>query len=348
MFGKFLNWSRIIVDDFELFSQVFNINDFWIVGRRKLCLDSKSVLGRNCKTQQNAPFWTRKQKENLGTKTICRKRKTFLKPRLDDKCLTSWNAIMLKKVLLTLTKLWKNQKYWPWLCKTPTSSSKICGRAKVICFTITKTRKATINGYLEDYSSVMLRLSVIVRSDFWRKMVAKCKTNWLITVWNIFMTRKIGLFALPPIGWSFDYITFRNRRQRDSGIQFGSMGKLVSVWQLFWNRIRKSKPTNAANTMPGVDYSFGFIPMAGFDIELLGKGKQGIGDLWRNAIGIWQQNKTICISQTLFLLNWKSVQSSFFLKDRFIGWPKNLFYLCQNKTCLIPTNDFQKIVSDLI
>jgi uncharacterized protein YyaL (SSP411 family) len=36
-----------------------------------------------------------------------------------------------------------------------------------------------------------------------------------------------------------------------------------------------------------------------------------------------------------------------FLKDRFVA-DQTLFYLCQNKTCLIPSSDFQKIVSDLI
>jgi len=36
-----------------------------------------------------------------------------------------------------------------------------------------------------------------------------------------------------------------------------------------------------------------------------------------------------------------------FLKDRFVA-DQTLFYLCQNKTCLIPSKDFQKIISDLI
>jgi uncharacterized protein YyaL (SSP411 family) len=34
-----------------------------------------------------------------------------------------------------------------------------------------------------------------------------------------------------------------------------------------------------------------------------------------------------------------------FLKDRFVA-DQNLFYLCQNKTCLIPTTDFQEIISN--
>lgn len=36
-----------------------------------------------------------------------------------------------------------------------------------------------------------------------------------------------------------------------------------------------------------------------------------------------------------------------FLKDRFVAG-KTLFYVCQNKTCQAPSNDFQKTVSDLI
>jgi len=36
-----------------------------------------------------------------------------------------------------------------------------------------------------------------------------------------------------------------------------------------------------------------------------------------------------------------------FLKDRYND-KQTLFYLCQNKTCLIPSSDFQQILSDLI
>ena len=36
-----------------------------------------------------------------------------------------------------------------------------------------------------------------------------------------------------------------------------------------------------------------------------------------------------------------------FLKDRFVA-DKTLFYLCQNKTCSVPSDDFQEIVGNLI
>lgn len=36
-----------------------------------------------------------------------------------------------------------------------------------------------------------------------------------------------------------------------------------------------------------------------------------------------------------------------FLKDRFDG-NETLFYLCHNKTCQIPSSDYEKIVSELI
>jgi uncharacterized protein YyaL (SSP411 family) len=36
-----------------------------------------------------------------------------------------------------------------------------------------------------------------------------------------------------------------------------------------------------------------------------------------------------------------------FLKARFVA-DKTLFYVCQNRTCEIPTNNLEKVVSDLI
>jgi len=43
----------------------------------------------------------------------------------------------------------------------------------------------------------------------------------------------------------------------------------------------------------------------------------------------------------------KKVSSLPFLKDRFVA-DQTLFYLCQNKTCSSPSNDFQEIISNLI
>ena len=43
----------------------------------------------------------------------------------------------------------------------------------------------------------------------------------------------------------------------------------------------------------------------------------------------------------------KKVSNLPFLKDRFVA-DQTLFYLCQNKTCQMPSTDFQKIISDFI
>jgi hypothetical protein len=43
----------------------------------------------------------------------------------------------------------------------------------------------------------------------------------------------------------------------------------------------------------------------------------------------------------------KKVSTLPFLKDRFVA-EQTLFYLCQNKSCSTPSDDFQEIVTNLI
>lgn len=97
--GAFYVWTKeelqeLLKDDFHLFSHVYNINDFgfWEQGNFVLIQNqSLEIIAQN----HNISFDELLQKRNKWEVVLLQKRNLRSKPRLDDKILTSWNAITI-------------------------------------------------------------------------------------------------------------------------------------------------------------------------------------------------------------------------------------------------------------
>ncbi|WP_317163863.1 thioredoxin domain-containing protein [Flavobacterium phycosphaerae] len=98
--GAFYVWTKeelqaILSEDYDLFAIVFNINPFghWEHGNYVLIQNqSLAIIAQ----QQNISLETLEQKKKSWEQKLYKEREKRSKPRLDDKCLTSWNAIILK------------------------------------------------------------------------------------------------------------------------------------------------------------------------------------------------------------------------------------------------------------
>ena len=98
--GAFYVWKKeelklALNDDFKLFSDYYNINDYglWEHGNYVLIrkIDDESFIKKH-----NISFEELLKKKNIWKQTLLNLRELRPKPRLDDKSLTSWNALMLK------------------------------------------------------------------------------------------------------------------------------------------------------------------------------------------------------------------------------------------------------------
>ncbi|WP_411377640.1 thioredoxin domain-containing protein [Flavobacterium psychrophilum] len=98
--GAFYVWTKtelqeILKNDFEIFSHLYNVNDFgfWEHDNHVLIQNqpSKSIASKFGLTENELQNKRKNWEQLLFTK-----REKRPKPRLDDKSLTSWNAIMLK------------------------------------------------------------------------------------------------------------------------------------------------------------------------------------------------------------------------------------------------------------
>ncbi|RYD94761.1 MAG: thioredoxin domain-containing protein, partial [Sphingobacteriales bacterium] len=98
--GAFYAWEKqelkdLLGDDFEVFSKVFNINEFgfWEDGRYVLIQGHPLA---DIAKDSGMTTEALKRKKQDWEKLLYAEREKRPKPRLDDKVLTSWNALMLK------------------------------------------------------------------------------------------------------------------------------------------------------------------------------------------------------------------------------------------------------------
>ena len=156
--GAFYVWQKeelqtLLADKFELFKDYYNINDFglWEHGNY--------VLIRN-KTDEAI---AKKHKISISdvNKIIsdCKDilynvRKNRTRPRLDDKILCSWNGLMLKG-LTDAYRFIKNDDYLDMALKNGNFIEAIFFKKDSGLYHNHKDGKSTINGYLEDYATVI-------------------------------------------------------------------------------------------------------------------------------------------------------------------------------------------------
>jgi len=153
--GKFYVWTKpeleqILGADFELFSEYFNVNSlgFWE--------HNQYILMRN---EDNAAFAARHQlsEEELGAKLknwktlLLAERGKRVRPGLDDKILTSWNAMTITGLIGCYNALGQEEYLKLALNNAEFLKSKMTGADGRLLHSY-KNNQVQISGFLEDYA----------------------------------------------------------------------------------------------------------------------------------------------------------------------------------------------------
>ncbi len=156
--GAYYVWKaeelqQVLGDDFPIFKDYYNINPFgfWEEG--------KFVLIRNQTDAEIAKIHglsvnELRQKLSEGEKRLLETRGKRERPRLDDKILASWNGLMLKG-LVDAYKILGSKKYLDMALKNASFISENMMKDDGGLYHNHKEGKSTLNGYLEDYASVI-------------------------------------------------------------------------------------------------------------------------------------------------------------------------------------------------
>ena len=156
--GAFYVWTQnelqeLLQEDFELFQIVFNINDFGFWENNNYVLIQNESLEIIAKST-NIPLSELQSKKITWEKSLFEAREKRSKPRLDDKCLTSWNAMMLKGFVDAFKAL-QHPEYLDIALRNAQFITTKQWSAEGNLWHNYKNGKSTINGYLEDYAHVI-------------------------------------------------------------------------------------------------------------------------------------------------------------------------------------------------
>lgn len=170
--GKFYVWKEeelktILGDDFTVFADYYNVNKkgLWEHGNYILLRDK----GDEVIAKKNDLSVKDLHKLLDGArKKLMRERDTRIRPGLDDKSLTSWNALMLKGYV-DAYKVFGESQYLETARKSAAFILETQRRDDGGLWHSYKGGRSTINGYLEDYCFTIEALVAMYEATFERK-----------------------------------------------------------------------------------------------------------------------------------------------------------------------------------
>ncbi|HRZ32368.1 MAG TPA: thioredoxin domain-containing protein [Flavobacterium sp.] len=346
--GAFYVWTteelkNLINDDYELFCLVFNINDFghWEHGNYVLIQkESLAVISE----EQNISLDELKLKKKNWEKRLYHYREKRPKPRLDDKCLTSWNAIMLKGFVESFKAL-ENENYLKIAKKNAHFILEKLWSSDGNLFHSYKNEKATINGFLEDYAFVIDAFIALYEATFEETWLehAKNLTNYCL---DHFYDETKQLFRFTSdLDESLIVAHFEtedNVIPASNSVMAENLFKLSVYFEnSYYEKVARLM---LEQVLPSIDYPSAFsnwlsvlLRFSDYQKELAICGEN---------ISAYRLQLNRSYLPHVLLSGCENNATLPFLKNRFIE-NKTLFYLCQNKTCLAPTTNFEEVYKDL-
>ena len=343
--GAFYVWTKqelqklIPAAEFELFSQVFNINSFglWEHGNYVLIqndsLDSIAIKNRISKNSLS-------EMKISWEQLLFDEREKRMKPRLDNKCLCSWNGMMIVG-LIDAYQAFGNEQHLEIAVKNANFIIKNMWSTDGSLYHNFTNKTATIEGFLEDYAHVIaafISLFEVTLDQKWildaKKLMDYCLVH--------FLDIKVGFFTFSAISknqfLAAQFETEDNVIPASNSVMAHNLFKLSTMFESHGYREILQKMLN--NIIPNIDYPSAFSNWLLLYMNLA-KTQKEVAVLGVDAkkycqqlFGQYSPNCEVYGSE-------KPSDLPFF-KNRFVA-QKTLFYVCENKTCGLPIDDFSTL-----
>ncbi|MCY1500539.1 hypothetical protein D3C87_72700 [compost metagenome] len=346
--GAFYIWTKeelkaILKEDFELFSIIFNINEFgfWEEGNYVLIqTESLEEIASQYKKDSSELHRKKHEWENL----LYAEREKRKKPRLDDKCLTSWNALILKG-FVDAYKALGNKDYLNKALQNASFITENLWAPEGNLLHSHKDGKNTINAYLEDYCFVIdafISLYEATLDEKWlhhsKQLADYCFDHFYDTTTDFFsFTSDIDAALITK-----HYELEDNVIPASNSVMANNLYKLAIYFDNPYYESTAQKMLG--HILPNIDYPsafsnwlHAFLNFSDENRELAVCGEQALANIL-----ILQKDY---LPNIVFSGNDKPSELPF-LKSRFEEG-KNLFYVCQNKTCDLPSENLELTLQNL-
>ena len=346
--GAFYVWKipqlkTILKEDFYLFSQVFNINSFGLWEDENYVLIQNQSIETIAKLNQLTTTEL-ETKKKIWERLLYNEREKRSKPRLDDKCLTSWNALMLKGYIDAFKAL-GNQEYLDIALENANFIIKKLWSNEGNLFHSYKNEKSTINGYLEDYCFVIAAFIALYEVTFEEKWLYDAKQLTDYTLEHFYDEQQAFFRFTSDKDEALISVHFETE---DNVIPASNSVMAKNLYQLsiyfdnsYYEKVAKQMLTIL---LPNIDYPSAYYNWLDLALTMSEQNKE-LAICGTDAREINKMIRALYFPNVIIAGNEKPSRLPF-LQNRFVEG-KSLFYVCQNKTCQLPLEDFQEVINQL-
>ena len=347
--GAFYVWQKeelqtLLTDKFDLFKDYYNINDYglWEHGNY--------VLIRDKSEEEIAEKHEVSVSEINEIISECKQilndvRKNRNRPRLDDKILCSWNGLMLKG-LTDAYRFIKNDDYLDLALKNAAFIKATFLNKDGSLYHNHKDGKSTINGYLEDYASVIDGFIGLYEITF--------DENWLFEAKNLadycianFADEKSGLLFFTPR--SDSYVIRRTIEKADNVIPSSNSIMAKNLFKLSrffpdeaYENMARQMVVNLQQSFEKDTASYAnwlhlvlYFQKPFYEISIVGE------DYMKRAAAMQQSY----LPNTVFA-GARETSALSLIQNRYVA-NSTLIYLCQHGSCKLPTTDITQVLNQL-
>ncbi len=346
--GAFYIWEKeelkdLLEEDFELFATIYNINEygFWE--------DGKFVLIQNESLEEQAAkagitIEELKDRKTEWEQLLYEAREHREKPRLDDKTLTSWNALMLKGYADAYKAL-GNEEY---LTAARRSALFIAGTMWHSDGHLWRTYKngtVKIKGFLEDYAhtaDAFISLYEATLEEKWL-LYAKQLTDYCL---EQFYDEQVQFFAYTSK--SEEQLIAPHYETEDNVIPASNsvMGNvLYKLSLLFHNQYYEKVALQMLyRIIPGLDYPSAFSNWINLWFELSPQNRE-LAVCGENAAEAVREINRLYLPHVI-IAGCTEESSVPLLQNRLV---KNslMFYVCRNNACNLPHSNLKDALTEL-
>jgi uncharacterized protein len=347
--GAFYAWTKeqlkkLLGEDYSLFSAYYNINDFGFWE------DDKYVLIRN---QSNLDFAKNfnidvqalENKVHNWKKILSKERNKRSKPNLDDKILTSWNALMIQGYV-DAYKAFKDEDYLKSAIKNGKFLLQNQLRKDGGLNRNFKNGKSTINGYSEDYAAVIQSFISLYEVTFDEKWLIKSKelTDYLFT--NFFDEKNKMFFFTSNLD---DDLISKKTEVIDGvipssnsiianclfklGHHFGDK-KYTETSEMMLNNLKDEIVNNSMNYSNWLHLMTNFTQPF-YEVAIVGKEANTIN-----------KKLTACYLPNILITGSTQESNQPLLENKFID-DETYVYVCVNGVCKLPETDIYKAIKTI-
>ena len=345
--GAFYVWTKedlkvLLKEDFELFSNYYNVNNygFWEHKNYVLIRNENDI---NFIKKENISLETLKTKKASWRLLLLNEREKRERPRLDDKILTSWNAIMIKGYVDAYRVL-KDEKYLDVAIKNGQFILNNQLKEDGSLYHNYKDGKSSINGFLEDYATTIdayIALYEITLDEKWLN-TAKGLTDYCFDSFFNDTNKMFYFTSNKDVQLITKTIEYRDNVIPACNSIFAK--NLFKLSHFFDNEYYlKTATTMLNNVKPEIkEYGSGYSNWLDLMLNYTESFYEVavVGNEFKNKIKTINENYI----PNKIIVGSKSESNLPLLKNRYVE-NETFIYVCVNKACKLPVKDVKKAIN---